>query len=307
MAQPEPDKRPAHRMTIDVAQFRPRLFGVAYRMVGDTHDAEDLVQETFLRWHRASRTDVLNPEAWLVKAVSRLAIDRLRARRAERAAYPGPWLPAPIAPDRLAAPADHATELGSDLSMAFLVLMERLAPEERAAFLMRDICGSSYADIATVLKRSEVAARQVVSRARTRVRADRARFTRSDRDGRELLERFLAALQAEDAAGLLALFAPDATFTSDGGGRRGSARRVVRGADRVVRLLRALEHKRGAASAWGVAILNGEAALVLRDATRTLSATFFATDGERIVAVFRVLDPRKLEDASRVPVVEPRD
>ncbi|MGE5803788.1 MAG: RNA polymerase sigma factor SigJ [Gemmatimonadota bacterium] len=289
-------------MAIGVAQFRPRLFGVAYRMVGDTHDAEDLVQEAFLRWHRASRADVSNPEAWLVKAVTRLAIDRLRARRAERAAYPGQWLPTPIAPDRLAASADQATELASELSMAFLVLMERLAPEERAAFLMRDICGSSYADIATVLKRSEVAARQVVSRARTRVRADRARFRGSGLDRHDVLERFLAALQAEDAAGLLALFAPDATFTSDGGGRRGSARQVIRGADRVVRLLRALEQKRRAVSAWGVATLNGELALLLRDGTRTLSATFFATDGERIVAVFRVLDPRKLEDASRVPV-----
>src|SRR3954471_24834657 len=145
--------------TDEVLGHRPRLFGLAYRMLGDVDEAEDVVQEAYLRWYRTDdRRDVRSSEAWLVRVVSRLAVDRLRRLSTERAAYPGPWLPEPIAVDAPAVPnaepaPDHQAELASDLSVALLVLLERLAPEERAAFLLREVFGTDYAEIARILGR----------------------------------------------------------------------------------------------------------------------------------------------------------
>src|SRR6266404_2276139 len=159
---------------IGIERSRPRLFGLAFRMLGDVDEAEDLVQEALLRWQSAGRVDVREPEAWLVAVTTRLAIDRLRHAKVKRALYTGPWLPEPISEERFSP--DYRSELASDLSMAFLVLLERLAPEERAAFLLRDVFGSDYEEIARALGKSQAAARQTVHRARERVRANRPRF-----------------------------------------------------------------------------------------------------------------------------------
>ena len=201
----------------DVERFRPRLFGIAYRMLSDVQEAEDLVQETFLRWHQAKHDDVISEEGWLVAVVTRLAIDRLRRAETERLRYVGTWLPEPIATGNVAP--DHRAELASDLSMAFLVLLERLAPEERAAFLLREVFDAGYDEIARILDKTEPAVRQVVHRAKARVREGRSRFSPPAEKQAELLQRFLDALAADDKEGMLALFAPDATFTSDGGGK----------------------------------------------------------------------------------------
>jgi RNA polymerase sigma-70 factor (ECF subfamily) len=289
-----------HPPATDLERYRPRLFAVAYRMLGDVHDAEDLVQEAFLRWYRESRADVVEPEAWLVSVTTRLAIDRLRRRATERQAYPGPWLPEPASNERFGPPPDRHVELASDLSMAFLVMLERLAPEERAAFLMREVFDSSYADIAQVLERSEVAARQVVHRARERVRTDRARFSVSPEVIEQLLHRFLDALEADDEEGLMAVFTADATFTSDGGGKVTAARRVVRGATRITRLLRGVETKYGRPFRYRIAVLNGEPALIQYLGERVFSANFIGTDGERITAMYRVMNPDKLGDVQRL-------
>lgn len=278
----------------DVARHRPRLFAVAYRMLGRVHDAEDVVQETFLRWHGEPRDDVVRPEAWLVSVATRIAIDRLRSGRAQREVYPGPWLPEPVAAERFAP--DHHAELASDLSMAFLVLLERLAPEERAAFLMRDVFDSSYADIARTLERSRPAVRQMVHRARERVRTDRARFDVPEDATERLLSRFVDAVRSDDEEALVALFLPDATFTSDGGGRVTAARRVVRGVERVTRLVRGIERKFGRTFSYRVGRLNGEPALVQYVDGRVFSATFVDSDGQRIRAMYRVLNPEKLGD-----------
>lgn len=280
----------------DLERYRPRLFAVAYRMLGDIHDAEDLVQEAFLRWHRAPRADVVEPGAWLVSVVTRLSIDRLRHRAVERKAYPGPWLPEPVGAERFAPASDRHVELASDLSMAFLVLLERLAPEERAAFLMREVFDSSYADIARTLEKSEAAARQVVHRARERVRSGKARFAVSPEVTERLLHRFLIALEADDEEALLAVFAADATFTSDGGGKVTAARRTVLGADRVIRLLRGVSKKYGWPFTYRVAVLNGEPAIVQYLGGRVFSANFIETDGTRITAMYRIMNPDKLGD-----------
>ena len=152
---------------------RGRLWGVAYRMLGSRADADDMVQEAYLRWHGMPTAEVRMPEAWLVTTTTRLCIDRLRQLRAEREAYVGPWLPEPLIEEPPAA--DAATELASDLSMAFLALLERLAPEERAAFLLHDVFEADYDEIAATLGKSEAACRQIVSRARRRVREERPR------------------------------------------------------------------------------------------------------------------------------------
>lgn len=279
---------------IPLESHRRRLFGVAYRMLGNVQDAEDLVQEAFLRWHQAPRGDVENPEAWLVAVVTRLAIDRLRRATRERAAYVGPWLPEPVAPERLAPSPARGVERASDLSMAFLVLLERLAPEERAAFLLRELFGTGYGEIAAILERSEAATRQIVHRARARVRADRARFAVAPGTVERLLRRFVAALERDDEQALLALFAVNATFTSDGGGKAQAARRIIAGVDRVVRLLLGIERKHGHPFGYRLAELNGEPALVQELAGGVFSATFVATDGDRILAMYRVMNPDKL-------------
>jgi len=273
-------------------QYRPRLFGIAFRMLGDVHDAEDLVQEAMLRWQKAERADVLEPEAWLVAVTTRLAIDRLRQAKTRRAGYHGPWLPEPVAEERLS-PAYRA-ELASDLSMAFLVLLERLAPEERAAFLLRDVFGCEYPEIAGALGKSLAAARQTVHRARERVRANRPRFTPPPGAKERLLGRFVAAIQTSDKEALLALFAEDMAWTSDGGGRVNAAGRVLHGAERVARMLTKIAEKFGSSFTYRLAHLNGEPAVLEYRSGELFAATFCDTDGERLSAMYRVLNPEKL-------------
>jgi len=271
---------------------RGRLFGLAYRMLGSRADAEDVLQEAYLRWHQAERAAIENPEAWLVTTTSRLAIDRLRRLKTEREAYVGPWLPEPIV---TAAPPDRDLSLADDLSVAFLTLLERLAPEERAAFLLHDVFDVGYPEIARVLEKSETACRQVVSRARERVRGDRKRFEATDAAKASLLRRFSEALNARDEQTLLTLFAPEATWTADGGGKTAAAPRPIEGAGRIVTLVLGLREKFWADDrVLELASVNGEPGLTIRDGGRLMGALSIETDGERIVAVYAVVNPDKL-------------
>ena len=273
-------------------RLRARLFGLAYRMLGSRADAEDIVQEAYLRWHEADRPQIDNAEAWLVTTATRLAIDRLRRRQTEREAYAGPWLPEPIL---TAEPPDRHLDLAEDLSIAFLTLLERLAPEERAAFLLHDVFDVGYSDIAQAIDRSEAACRQVVHRARERVRGDRARFTASEDAKTALLQKFLAATEARDEEALLALFAPDAVWTADSGGKTPAATRPITGAHRIARLVVGLREKFWTHNrTLEIAPINGEAGLCLRDGDRVTATLSFATDGVSIFAVYAVLNPEKL-------------
>lgn len=280
-------------------RHRPRLHGLAYRMLGTVGDAEDILQEAFLRWHRADKSGIRSPEAWLVTAVTRLCIDRLRAAAVERAAYVGPWLPEPL-PGMPAEMPDRRLELAADLSMAFLVVLERLTPEERAAFLLRDVFDCGYAEIARALGRSEPTCRQIVHRARERVRRDRPRFTVSPAAHRKLLQRFLTALQTQDQTELVTLFAEDAVLVSDGGGKAWAARNLIRGADRIARLLVGVNRKMALRVGTPDRIdrrvmpLNGEPGIVTFVDGHPVTATALETDGERILSIFRVLNPDKL-------------
>ena len=275
---------------------RPRLWGIAYRMLGSVHDAEDVLQESYLRWHQADTAAVHTPEAWLVRVTTRLAIDRLRRSTAEREHYVGDWLPEPVATDTHSV-TERRAEQASDLSMAFLVILERLAPEERAAMLLRDVFDTDYTEIARVLEKSEAACRQLVHRARVRVRRDRARFLVPPEVKERLVERFLAALAADDKDALLAIVAEDATWVSDSGGNVRAARNVVHGAERIVRFALGLEHKWGSSMRHRVAWINAEPAIATYVDGALVYTTSLDTDGERILALYRVLNPEKLRHA----------
>jgi len=281
---------------IPVAVFesiRGRLFGLAYRMTGSRADAEDIVQEAYVRWHQAQQRAIENPDAWLVTTTGRLAIDRLRRLKTEREAYVGQWLPEPIVthdqPDR-------NLDLADDLSMAFLNILERLAPEERAAFLLHDVFDVGYGEIASVLEKSEPACRQVVHRARERVRSDRRRFEVTESAKAAMLQKLLAAMEARNEQALLALFAPDATWTADGGGKTAAGLHPIAGADRIARLVIGLRERFWAADrTLHVETVNGETALCMRDGARLTATISIATDGEHIHAVYAVVNPDKLK------------
>jgi RNA polymerase sigma-70 factor, ECF subfamily len=297
----EPDR------TSDVVEsLRPRLFGIAYRMLGVVADAEDVVQEAFLRWRKAGdapRSD----EAWLVSVTTRLSIDRLRRLAAERAAYKGQWLPEPLPLQ----PPGRDAELADDLSLGFLLLLERLAPEERAAFLLREVFGAEYTEIARTLEKSETACRQIVHRARERVRRDRRRFTVAPDARERLAHRFVEALRAEDREAVLALLADDAILVADGGGRMPATLDVQQGAARVGQLLIGFERagrvqleRRGAPRLeHEVAWLNGEPAVLTLLAGKLLFATVLQLDGERIACLYRVMNPAKLAGLGRPTVL----
>ena len=273
--------------------LRGRLFSLAYRMLGSRAEAEDVVQETYVRWHQAEHAAVRTPEAWLVTTATRLAIDRLRALKTQREAYQGPWLPEPMISE--VPPPDRAVDIADDLSIAFLVMLERLSPEERAAFLLHEVFDRDYGEIAETLGKNQAAVRQTVHRARDRVRRDRARFAVTEAARARLLRTFAAAVEARDEQTLLGLFAPDATWTADGGGQAPVAGRPIAGPDQIVKLLLGLQ--KGFArhqATLHLLTVNGEVGLCVRAGGRVRSVFAVETDGKRIQAVYAVVNPEKL-------------
>lgn len=279
-------------------ELRRRLFGIAYRMVGTTADAEDIVQEAYLRWHQADGEEIRSAEAWLVSVVTRLSIDKLRKAAVEREKYVGPWLPEPLIASTSPTP-EEKLETASDLSMAYMVLLERLTPVERAAFLLHDVFDCAYPLIANILRKSEAACRQVVHRARQRVRSQQSRFKATDVALRSLINQFMAAADAGDDVTLLSLFAKDATLTSDGGGVVPAARRIVHGRSRIARLYLLLAKKLGTRIRKEILTINGEPGLVMYLDGAPLATVSFATDGASITALYTVLNPRKLHALPR--------
>lgn len=271
--------------------LRPRLTAIAYRMLGTRADAEDVVQDAWLRWHRSERERVASPEAWLVTTVTRLAIDRLRSAKAEREAYVGWWLPEPLVAVEDGTP-QTAAELAQELSLALLWVLERLAPEERAAFLLRQAFDHDYAEIAAMLGKTEAAARQMVHRAAQRVQQDRPRFEVSRDAHRALLQRFVAAAKTGDRATLQALLADGVELVSDGGGKVPSFGKILRGAHRIANLYAVLLRRH--AVAYRLADVNGEPGLVRYVDGQLESAQAFVTDGARIVGIYVVRNPDKL-------------
>lgn len=281
-------------------RHRAHLRGLAYRMLGEMAAAEDVVQETWLRWQAADHAGIRDARAWLSTVAVRLALDALRAARARRESYVGPWLPEPILPDdtrAFASPSpDAKAEIASDLSLALLFVLERLSPEERAAFILHDAFDCGYDEIATTLGKTEAACRKLVSRARERVRHDHPQRRVSDAQHHDLLLRFAQAAAAQDAAALGALFAPDVVFYSDGGGLARAALNPVFGTDRVQRLVLGLLRKfwSDAPVALRVAEINGRPGLLIVTDDRIHSALDIETDGACIASVYLLRNPQKL-------------
>ncbi len=274
---------------------RRLLFTVAYQMLGSVTDAEDTVQDAWLRWSAADRADVADPRAWLVRTTTRLALDRLTSARARRETYVGPWLPEPLLTGSAGDPADEAV-LGEQVSLALLVVLESLSPAERAVFVLREAFGLPTAEVAATLGRSEAAVRQLAHRAREHVAARRPRSTAGRQEHREVTERFLAACLGGDVDALVAALAPGAVLVTDGGGRAKAALRPITGADKVARFLAAVTS--GGASLpglrMGLAEVNGLPGVAAwTDAGPFVAVSLGVTDG-LVQQVLVVLNPDKL-------------
>lgn len=287
------------RDTDPIAPHRRRLLGLAYRMLGSHTDAEDVLQDAYLRF--ASTQNVLNPEAFLVTVVTRLCLDRLKSARAQREVYVGPWLPEPIL-DTEGLSADAATELADDLSFALLLALDRLSPLERAAFLLHDVFDTPFADIARVLERTEVTCRQLAARARRAVRNERPAPARTPDSHARLLDAFAKAVRSGDVTRLAALLREDAIAVTDGGGRKTAALNPVMGAERVARFFIGVAAKNaGHDLRIETRIINGAmGAVVYLDGELDGTLTF-AVDGERIAAIYLVRNPDKLQRVPATP------
>ncbi|MFI9487202.1 RNA polymerase sigma factor SigJ [Promicromonospora sp. NPDC052451] len=285
------DPRPAPDvLTEPFAENRRLLFTVAYEMLGAAADAEDVVQEAWLRWSAADRSDVLEPRAYLVRITTRLALNRLRALQRARETYVGPWLPDPLltTPD-----AAHPVERAEEVSLALLVVLETLSPLERAVFVLREVFELPYQEVAHALDRDVVAVRQVAHRAREHVRSRRPRYTPAGPQHTEVTQRFLAACLTGDVAGVLAALSPEVELVTDGGGVVRAARRVIRGADKVSRALVAFaQDETVGRMEWVPAEINGSLGmLALLDGAPAMAAVT-ELDGDRLarVLVFRNTD-----------------
>jgi len=282
-------------------ELRPLLFSIAYRMLGSVADAEDVVQEAFLRYERADHVD--SPKAWLTSVVTNLAIDQLRSARAQRETYVGEWLPEPLVDGEDPA---AVAEQADTLSMAFLLLLERLTPVERAVFLLHDVFGYRYDEIAPMVGRSEANCRQLGVRARKHVEAQKPRFEASRRERDELATRFFAAVQDGDVDGLLALLSADVVVSGDGGGKAPQWATPIVGAERVARLLAGVGRQ---IREFGLTLerhdVNGQPGAVFRtgDGQVLLAWTVEIADGN-VQALRSVINPDKLRHLG--PVADAR-
>lgn len=278
-------------------RYRNLLFSVAYRILGTAADAEDTVQDAWIKWSAADRTQVADPKAYLARIVSNLAMDRLRSTRHKREVYVGPWLPEPILTS--ADTADTVMDAES-VSMAMLVVLETLSPLERAVFVLKEVFDFSHAEIAEAVERSEAAVRQAAHRAREHVRARRPRFAADRSQQRDATERFFTAATGGDMNSLLELLSPDVTLWTDGGGKVRQALRPVVGASTVAAWFAAI----GTVTYQGVepadmkaelVEINGGPGLVFSGAGRVIATVTFDFDEEgRIVTIHNVANPDKL-------------
>lgn len=272
---------------------RPRLLGVAYRILGSRAEAEDAVQDTFLRWQKADIASVGSPDGWLTAVCTRRAIDMLRAARRSRVDYVGNWLPEPVH-SFVDGEAGAQMELSSSLSTAFLLMLERLTPKERAAYLLYEIFEMPYADVAATLDMSEPACRKLVSRAKARIGDDRSRYQPPRERQEELLAAFEDAIRTGRPGNLAAMLARDVRLTADGGGKVAAATEILEG-EAVLAFLTARLNEWWAGYEWSVAELNGARGFVLKQEGTIVATVSFAFDrGDRVTDIFVVRNPDKL-------------
>ncbi|MEU2774750.1 RNA polymerase sigma-70 factor [Streptomyces sp. NPDC007162] len=277
-------------------EHRPVLMGVAYRMLGRVADAEDVVQDAWLRWSGGDRGEVREPRGYLVRITTRLAIDRLRQIRARGETYVGPWLPEPYVTDFGSTAPDAAdrAELADSVSLAVLVVLESLSPLERAVFVLREAFGYPHAEIAAMLDRGEAAVRQLAGRARRHVDERRPRYEVDPAQRRDLTERFLAAAAEGDLEGLMSLLAPDVRLVSDGGGKATAALRVIVTPAKVSRFVVGVAHKEGAGLSFRLLEVNGGPAVLLLAGDKPDSVVQLDVADGLVRAVHIIRNPDKL-------------
>lgn len=276
--------------------YRPLLFSIAYRMLGSVMEAEDMVQETFLRYRGTPGESIRSPKAFLSTVITRLCLNQLDTARVKREAYIGPWLPEPLltAEDPRMSPADEV-EMRESISVAFLVLLETLTPLERAVFLLRQVFEYEYAEIAAIVDKDEVACRQLFSRAKKHIAEHRPRFKPTPEQHRQVLDRFVRAVTDGDVDGLNRMLAEDVTMWADGGGKiKGAATRPLHGREAVARFLMASTQLAAAGYRAEAAEVNGEPAVILRAGDRAFLVVFIALEQDQVHEVRVIGNPDKL-------------
>ncbi|HWE05870.1 MAG TPA: sigma-70 family RNA polymerase sigma factor [Rhizomicrobium sp.] len=298
-------------MTNPAASFEPyrrRLLGLAYRMLGSMADAEDAVQETYLRWHATDRDKVSDPRAFLMTTTTRICLDMLTSARARREEYVGPWLPEPVVDTASLAP-DSRTELAEDLSIALLLTLDRLSPLERAAFLLHDVFDFSFSEVASALERSEAACRQLAGRARAHVREVRPRGAAPlagseeiDAKHTQLMSAFVAASRSGDLNALMRMLASDVRVVTDGGGKTAAALNVLDGADRAARFLVGATRKGWREDfTFRFASINGLPGVIVDGPEGPVQSAAFEMRGDLIGALYVVRNPDKLRHLATAP------
>jgi RNA polymerase sigma-70 factor (ECF subfamily) len=285
----------AHQEVQSFEAHRRALTGLAYRMLGSRADAEDVVQDAYLRWHDTEHAGIEEPRRYLGTVVTRLCLDRLKSARARREIYVGQWLPEPVVDEAFDDGA--AGELAHDISVALMLVLERLSPLERASFLLHDVFGLDFAAVANALGRGEAACRQLAKRARMHIEDGRPRFSASREDGHRLAAAFQKATVSGDMHALKRLLAEDAVLYSDGGGKRAAALNPIYGADKITRFLEGVARKNPSWSALQMrpATINGLAGFVLQEKDGTIDTLAFAHRDGRIAAVYITRNPEKLQ------------
>jgi len=273
--------------------LRARLQGIAYRMLGSMSESEDIVQDVWLRWHTADKDSVNNAEAWLVATTTRISIDRLRSAKLRREQYVGIWLPEPVLTEWPATPEDIA-ELSNEVSVAFLTVLERLTPEARAAFLLREVFDMDYGEVAETLGKSEAACRQIVHRAKAQLRQERPQRAMPSGVHQTLMRRFADVLAQGDFAGMKSMLADSAVLMGDGGGYVTSFPRPMVGGPRIAQLLFAPTLRYKHALRIELAMINGQYAVLRYIDGELESAQSYESDGERITSVHVQRNPEKL-------------
>lgn len=279
------------------AAHRSLLFGIAYRMLGSVSEADDMVQETWIRWQRQDAAGVDSPKAWLVAAITRLCIDQLRSARRKREEYYGVWLPEPLVEHAAPSPAEHAA-LADSLTMAFMLMLETLSPAERAVFLLREVFAYDYAEIATMVGKSEANCRQIVRRAKASLPQATPPAAPPSARAQRVVQKFLAATATGDVSDVLALLTNDAAFYSDGGGQVAAARRPIVGAAAVSRFFVKIRPLRPSEVEVKLVTINGRVGALMSSQGRVFNAVAFDLEGDAIRAIYIVRNPDKLRHLS---------
>lgn len=286
----------SHSLTDEFLEYRSLLFAIAYRMLGTVMDAEDMVQDTFLKWQTVSKSQVRSVKSYLTTIITRLCIDRLRSAQVQREQYIGPWLPEPIVTD-LSADPNYRVELADSLTMAFLVMLERLSPVERAVFLLREIFDYGYDEIGLIVEKSAVNCRQIARRARQQATKPRSRFSSSPEQHQQLTLKFMQACQQGEMEGLVKFLADDITLWSDGGGQVTAALKPIQGTAKVIGFLRAIhrqQSKLGHTPDLTLVQVNGQLGIQFSASDKVETIAILETMNHCIISIFFIRNSNKL-------------